>query len=321
MNGRISLPAEGPEGTNLLGFMTALGALALLELHRPDWQPELSWEEEERKGGIRPRLYLCCRAESPESAKKAVVAVLLDAIKDQRYQELFRDFEKNLKVDRELFRARLKALRDQGKWHFTDLLAGLIGEDLSGEEIVHSPLKTLNGAGHQDFLPTLWNLTDNVTADHLRRALFETWHYEDERYVFRWYPADYRPQAYRARDPASDRVHPIRTEWGANRLAFDALVFFPVLPGGQTVAFRSINESRRYEDGRQDFVMRWPLWRYPLGRKEIAGLLRLPDLWLNGNDRLQRLGVFAIVECARFMVGKGQVGFTPGNVVWTDGSA
>jgi hypothetical protein len=191
-----------------------------------------------------------------------------------------------------------------------DLVAALLAEKVGDkkEPVARSPLQALRGAGHQDFLETLRKLSASVQADHLRRALFEPWTYCDDKLTFRWDPVDYRPYALRARDPGADKIHPIRTEWGANRLAFEALIFFPQVwsRDPKTVGFIGNEE------------IRWPLWSAPASVSLVRSLLVQGDLLRRDPSRLSRLGICAVVGARRFLSGKGYVNFAPARIVWSE---
>ena len=140
-----------------------------------------------------------------------------------------------------------------------------------------SPWVLVNGSGHQDFLSSVEELMVACTPEHFRQALFGPWNPQDEKYSLRLDAVDDRRYALMDRDPTSSNNKP-RTLWGANRLAFEALRFFPAMPvrGGMGVrAWKSSNGNWQ-----ENCRVRWPLWRQPVGVASIQSLLGLRDLWL-----------------------------------------
>ena len=158
-------------------------------------------------------------------------------------------------------------------------------------------LVALDPRWHQAALSFLRSGIDHVLTgpDHLRRALFATWDYADERPSLRWDPADYRPHALRAEDPSGD---PIRTMRGANRLAVEALPLFATVPGARelfTVGFAN-------RDGSTEIT--WPIWVEALDLDTIHSMLSLTDLQKANAEVLRRRGVAQAFRATRFTDGK-----------------
>jgi hypothetical protein len=178
-----------------------------------------------------------------------------------------------------------------------------------------SPWALIKGDSRQNFLTSVEELMVQCSAKHLRHALFEPWNPQDEKYSLRLDSADDRRYALMDRNPTAKGNEP-RTLWGANRLAFEALRFFPAMPirGGMGVrAWRAING-----EWQENCRVRWPLWRQPIGAASIHSLLGLRDLWLEdpaARDRLDNLGVHAVMESRRIAVGKKH-SLTPATPVW-----
>jgi len=117
------------------------------------------------------------------------------------------------------------------------------------------------------------------------------------------------------RNPTATGNEP-RTLWGANRLAFEAVRFFPAMPirGGMGVRAWRAFHGKWHEDCR----VRWPLWRQPISAASIQSLLELRDLWLDDaatREGLNGLGPHAIMESRRIAVAKKH-SLTPATPVW-----
>ena len=123
--------------------------------------------------------------------------------------------------------------------------------------------RTVSGAGHQHFLETMRKLADESDLDSLERCLFHPWTRPDTRLSLRWDPQDDRRYAHRWRDPADRKDRPA-TEWGANRLAFEAISLFPVAPAGRwlaTTGFRGVRATDTFLT-LADLAARRPPWTW-----------------------------------------------------------
>jgi hypothetical protein len=187
------------------------------------------------------------------------------------------------------------------------------------ERMFASPWALVSGSGHQDFLSSIEELMIQCTGTHLRHALFEVWRPMDEKYSLRLDMGDDRRYALMDRDPAGGDNKPY-TLWGANRLAFEALRFFPAMPlrGGMGVrAWRAMNRNWQ-----ENCRVRWPLWRPPIGSAAIRSLLGLRDLWLDDSasrEKLTGIGVYAVMESRRIAVGNApnqKFNLTPATPMW-----
>ncbi|MEW6749733.1 MAG: hypothetical protein AB1505_01990 [Candidatus Latescibacterota bacterium] len=204
---------------------------------------------------------------------------------------------------------------------WADLAAAYGVADPAGpaERMLASPWALVSGSGHQHFLSSVQDLMVQCARGHLEQALFGPWEPQDERYSLRLDASDDRRYALMARDPTADDNKP-RTLWGANRLAFEALRFFPAMPaaGGMAVGGWRAPE-RNWEEG---CVVRWPLWRHPLSRDVVRSVLGLDDLSLSGSSAsrsLEGLGIHTVMESRRIAVGEGpnrKHNLTPPAPVW-----
>lgn len=158
-------------------------------------------------------------------------------------------------------------------------------------------------APKQQLLHMVRKGSQQLTEEHVKRALFTGWTYTDARAFYGWYPGQ---AVSHATSPVEPTLIDPMGELGAFLLAFHGLSFFPVLPargGARTTAFH------RNRDGEWRFV--WPLWEPFLGEPAVRALLLECD-WQGPEDlrqrqrELQARGVVALRE-ARLVVEK-----TPG---------
>jgi len=190
-----------------------------------------------------------------------------------------------------------------------------------GDRMLASPWALVNGSGHQDFLGTVEELMVHCTTEHLSQALFGPWEPQDEKYSLRLDPSDDRRYSLMDRDPTASGNKTL-TVWGANRLAFEALRFFPAMPvrGGMGICAWRKTEGKWQEH----CAVRWPLWSRPVTAQVIHSLLGLRDIWSEEPDarpRLRGLGVHAVMESRRIAVGEGanrKFNLTPATPVWAD---
>lgn len=159
-----------------------------------------------------------------------------------------------------------------------------------------TPLSFLNGAGGKCLLKTCRELAASTTAMHITRSLFETWTYQDERLALRWDPADDRRYALRWGDPSADA----RTEWGAGRVAVEALPLFPCAPT------RAGLVATGWRPGRQGLEFTWPIWQPCLSISVVQSLLGLEELSRPHPNRaeLEAMGVREVFRASRAVVGK-----------------
>lgn len=205
------------------------------------------------------------------------------------------------------------------RWADIAAAYGIADPSRPDERMMASPWALVSGSGHQDFLSSIEALMIRCTVNQLRQSLFGPWNPKDDKYSLRLDPADDRRHALMDQDPAAHGNKP-RTLWGANRLAFEALRFFPAMPlaGGMGV------RGWRAKDGdwQHGCPVRWPLWSQPISAAAIQSLLGLRDLWLEepaARHRLCGLGVHAVMESRRIAVGQGanrKYNLTPATPVW-----
>ncbi|HTW63226.1 MAG TPA: hypothetical protein VME17_01365 [Bryobacteraceae bacterium] len=185
------------------------------------------------------------------------------------------------------------------------------------DRILTSPWALISGSGHQDFLSSIESLMLECGAEHLRQALFGPWSPRDEKYSLRLDSADDRRYALMDRDPTDGDNKP-RTLWGANRLAFEALRFFPSVPIRRGMGVRAWRAGNG--NWLENCEVRWPLWEPPSQASSVHSVLGLRELWLDdltARQRLKYLGVHTIMESRRIAAVKGKYyNLTPAAPVW-----
>ena len=298
---------EALEASNPLAFLTALGAFRLSASVWPG--ARLHWT---RENGWRPQISGILVTD-----KKEFCAELMERghwIDLERFAGL----GNNLTVSREIFAGVARAIAvdvDPERRESADFLAAFgseVHEERDKNRIEYTDLCFITGSGHQHFLGTARTLASNVTSEHLGEALFGPWKYVDKGLSFRWDPDDAKEYALRWRDPSVGGVSSI---WGANRLAFEALPFYPVMPTGKklrTTAFRSRKRSHEFT---------WPVWSQPASMDTVRSLVNLVEIQqeeLESRAALRAMGVDEIFRVQRVRIGQGanfKVSFRPARAV------
>jgi hypothetical protein len=168
-------------------------------------------------------------------------------------------------------------------------------------------------AGQQRFLAMVRQLVEETNRDDLRRSLFEPWRYEDSGPSLRWDPLDEsRQYALQWYDPTNSSRNPLMAMRGANRLAVEALPFFPSvpLPGVWGEARLRTKGFSRFE--RREYFT-WPIWSGWLTADVVASLLSHPELSKREPDRkqLSPMGVEEVFRSAVVMPSGRYRSFAP----------
>jgi len=302
----------GPDGGNPLGFLVTLGILRTLADAWPDRQVRMSWK---LAGAWRPVLHLNGDADPAE-----IVRALDGHLKRMRGDELWR-IGPDLTLTPEVFRRATRAARAQvrqtGDRTRADFLAAFGCESTTldrpnGPPIIQdTALRTMSGAGHQHFILSMSLIVDRTGPEHLDKALFHPWRYDDavEKQTLRWDPADDVRRALRWRDPSGDPGRKRRGGMlGANRLAIEGLPLLPTIPVG-----RSLRTTGFSGKGAGTTSWTWPIWSEPLGPDVVRSLMAHPAL--SGPrgpdvDHLAAIGVAEIYRSRRLTVDKFR-SFTP----------
>lgn len=296
----------GLEGSNPLGFLAALGTLRLCALMWRDRTVRLRWI---RDGDWRPEL-----SGAPVEAEDDLCRIL-EQHAPWAPLDAFEELGKNLTVGRALFEAvaRKAAAAATGCDRRAADFAASFGSDIFEERdrIQYTDLCFITGSGHQDFLGTARDLAERSKARHLREALFGPWRYGDKGLSLRWDPGDAREYALRWSNPGPEGVLSV---WGVNRLAFEALPFFPAVPAGsrlRTTGFESRGRAHEFT---------WPIWGQPASVEAVRSVIGLRELQQEVPDRvhLRAMGVEEVFRVQRVRIGQGanfKVSFRPAKAV------
>lgn len=301
---QVDLP--GIDGQHLLGFLTAIGSLSLLDNYSRENNlelPRLAFNED----GI-------AVLKIPISGDQ-LAAVLLTKLKEQQ-QYLDKNLA-NVNKPSDFTRSSYETIAQSNVVLTTlDLLAGLAC--VVGEETFESTLCAANGASHQNLVQSMRDVLKLIEEEHVRGALFEQWKMsyrvpDDKRKelglgtrkpTLRLDPSDERLYALRLSNPTT--TDDFSTELGAQALAIPAFGLLPVVPGKQPVTVSS-------ERSRQRVTFSWMLWGIPATLRTVRSLI-----W-NGVEHpmeQRERGVFAAFSADRVSGAKGKLSFAPSQGVW-----
>jgi hypothetical protein len=282
----------GPDGSNPLGFLCALGAFLVLSEAFPAADVRLSWRW---SGGWRPVWKLDITDSQPE-----ICDTIFKALTDGDEYMLGGKADLNLLPNEFrllLLEAAASATMTERKR--ADILAAYGCEatlDRKGN-IRRTALCLINGQGHQHLLTAITALAKEMTRNHVVQALFNPWLYQDtgRGRSFRWDPVENRQYALRADNPSGV---PIRIVHGANRLAVEALRLFPTVPAQRSLETTGFTRS---SDGA---FFTWPIWQPAVSLATVRSLLTIGEL-RNETDLREKLsarGVNVLYRCRRFNI-------------------
>jgi hypothetical protein len=301
----------GLDGGNLLAFLAALGTLRILSHVLTDRNIRLRWRQ---LAAWTPSL--SCDAKLSEDELVSILHKgLMGAAKSPQLSRLGDD----LSVPPPEFRkfacdAAAAARPHERAW--ADFAAAF-GCDVSfgdGETIQDTAFRTMSGAGWQFFLKFMRNIAEATTPEHLRKALFEPWNYDDpvENLTLRWDPIDDVRYALRWRNPSGDPGRKKQGSMlGANRLAIEGLPLFPTSPQPRYLATTGFKGSRS-----TNTYFTWPIWTDAIPLDVIRSVLSLRELQQDSADRtrLSETGIPEIYRSQRITIGKVR-NFTPSESV------
>ena len=296
----------GPDGSNPLGFLCAVGAFVTLDNALPESKVRMSWRW---RGGWRPVWKLESAATDEELAATLHAAVAGRSTAP----EFTLGGNENLKFTADEFRrfaieAAASATTMNRRW--ADFMAAY-GSELATKRIRDEVSVTAFRftSGQQGFLGFARRLSCLITVRDIHAALFLPWRYSDPGPSMRWDPSmDDRRYALRADDPKRSKLFPIRTVRGANCLAIEALRCFPAVP-----------VERRLETtcftGRvtRGLYFSWPIWEPPISISTARSLLNMAELIAEQPDHqlLAAKGIAEVFRCRVAATGKGYRNFSP----------
>lgn len=286
---------SGLDGSNPLGFLAAVGTLRTVGLAEPNADWRMKWL-------VHNGVWAPAMLTDQTASVDALVDLLYGRLRRKSTPEF--DFSRNLNVTPQTFRDEAVAAQSQARQHDrcrADFIAAFgceLCKTRDGRSIQNTALRTLSGAGHQDFLGTMKQLTRETEKHHLHSSLFERWSYSDDKLGMRWDPEEDRRYALRWDNPTSGGG--VKTVRGANRLAVEALPMLPTALGEhelQTTGF-SVRERA--------MSFTWPIWQAAVSVDVARSLLALTELQRPEPNRvhLKARGIVEVYRNQRITVGK-----------------
>jgi len=310
MHSEDGLILMGLEGGNPLAFLAAMGTLRSLTQRWPDRRVRMSWL---RLGSWRPVVHV-----EPATVQAEVVLALDEYLKRMRDHHAW-SIGKDLSVRPQVFQKyaanAARQARGSGDRTWADFAAAFGCEATVTENglIQDTALRTMSGAGHQHFVEFMQIIVERTGPQHLEKALFHTWRYDDplEKQTLRWDPIDDVRRALRWRDPSGDPERRKRGGMlGANRLAIEGLPLFPTVP--QQNVLRTTGFTGR---GNSQNLWTWPIWSCPLTLDVVRSVLALSKLGNPGESPgLESIGIVEILCSHRLTIDKFR-SFSPGQPV------
>lgn len=257
---------NGLDGSNPLGFLAAIGAAVVLKD-----VPEvcLGWKQVE--GSWKPSLGGCDDDEQGFSQE------LLEMLQNASMAAF--DINNRMPFDAELFSQKLRDVQSFSSIadrRDADFLSGfgteMYPDEKSGQFQDSSFRMVRSGDSAGQGLPFYAKeIQKTVCIDHIQRALFQTWDYQDKGYSMRWDPIEDQRYALRWRDPSKLRQG---TMLAANCLAVQALQWFPTLLIGNRARTTGFHRF-----GGRDTYFVWPIWTPHVGLETVRSLLALNDIY------------------------------------------
>lgn len=298
---------DGIEGSHLLGFMTALGVLRLLD------------EDAMQCGARRPTLAFderyCADLGSVGDDRSAVVGVVARglAVRARFYDGDLSAVNKPADFTPDSFE---RCARAATGWKL-DALSGLACG--TGDGVAESTLCAANGAGHQELIRSIRDVLALVEPEHMDAAMFRPWTKSysvpaekrktlglgTRKPTLRLDPADERLYALRATNPTLPSSE-YKTELGAQALAIPAFEVLTVCPSRRPMCIA----SRR---GPSRVVFEWTLWTPPATLATVRSLLALGP---RDVEAVRARGAFAAFGVARLTGEKGKLSMTPSYGIW-----
>lgn len=257
---------RGLDGSNPLAFLAALGTFRTLSLALPDESVKMGWEQAD--GAWRPRL--SCSIDTDGDALVAKVKAFLTSDR-KAHATRFIDYKSSNKEATEFYRSVREGT--------VQIAASLDGWIASLTNDIHpdatSPLQLTRS---DYFVGNLDQVMANTTSEHIRKALFLPWRYDDalSGQSLHLEPTEDRRHAYQWNQPSGD---PNRNKagnmLGANRLAVEALPLFLGLPSSNPARLLMTGWTGVRSD---DATWTWPIWSRAIDLAVVKSLLCLAEL-------------------------------------------
>lgn len=288
---------DGIDGANPLGFLAAIGTVVTSTRAFGQGSSRLTWGA--RNGAWRPTLALNRDYDRPS------LVDAFDAALRQSTEQPALNISDDLNIPVDTFREaaiHAQSVSSASERQFADLITAFGCECVQSREngrpsgkIADTAFRTMSGSGHQHFLGAMRTFVADTTAQHLEKALFESWRYDDavEKHTMRWDPGDDIRYALRWRNPSGDSDRKRGgSVWGANRLAIEALTLMPTMPRSDSLS------TTGFIEGRRGTFWTWPIWNGQICVDTIRSLLALSELRSQRPNR-NALGARGVVEIYR----------------------
>jgi CRISPR-associated endonuclease/helicase Cas3 len=301
----------GLDGANPLGFLAALGLFRILNDPGAPGALRMAWMP---SGGTWvPVLHASAGFTlEQDEVLDTLTARLADTIEHHPASLLSRLDSASENEDRR--RVILQEIADGTDRLWMDWASALASDFASPESI-----NQLQTTRRDYFFGNLKSVISRTTRDHLHRAIFRPWDYADalDNQSLHWDPSEDRRHAHQWNKPAGD---PDRKSHGgmlgANRLALEAIAFFPSFPEGNSLHTVGFTGNRS-----TNTRWTWPIWRARLSMPIMGSLLGLAilqnqkeSLDLPDVAALKAQGIAAVFRTRRILVGKTP-NFTPAQCI------
>lgn len=291
----------GIDGSNPLGFMTALGAFRTLVGVPENTRARMYWSY---RGAVWQPVLQHLGVD-----REKLTANLLEGLREVSTDPF--EIDKKLPFSAEKFSKAIgEALSKKASEavRLLSLFAAFGSEAITDNEgaFLDTDFRMVRSGDNngQGMLHYALQIRDATTKDSIDRALFDIWDYRDMGSSFRWDPLEDQRYALRADNPNSERASRVgirlkgqpKMVLGANSLALEALAFFPTVPMGAKVLTTGFHVS-----GKKKFFT-WPIWDTPIGVDAIQSTLQMRDLHGTNpsHDNLLQRGICEIYRCHRF---------------------
>lgn len=288
------LHLNGLDGANPLGFLAALGTLALCD--RLGLHPRMGWKL--YANSYRPQLYVDDASDLAEQMTDVLKADLAngppawcEGTVIKRPASQYRDFTS--------VAASQASLSNRHAAQFAAAYASEVAteDDKPDAAVMPTRYSFSNGQSGKILLRDYRDLVTSLTPRHIEESLYHPWQNTDACKTFRWEPRDLRLYALRAENPGASTVY---STLGANVLAFWALTLLPSFPTAQGELINTGFARLTYSSQTGDYFS-WPIWSSPLPRDVIATVCARTQ-W--HQDRIEptacsQLGVLAVFRSQR----------------------
>lgn len=258
------LSLNGLDGANPLGFLAALGTLAICD--RLGLHPSMGWRP--YANSYRPQLWV-------DDATDLAVRIT-DLLKHDLEAEppawcAGTVIKRPANKYRQSAVAAARGASKSGR-HEADFFAAYASdgatEDKTGD-VTPTRYSFANGQSGKLLLRDYRDLAQSLEPCHVAEALHRAWKNGDPCKTFRWEPRDLRLYALRADDPGASTVY---STHGANVIAFWGLSLLPSFPSAAgdlaSTGFARLPVGQRTAD-----YFSWPIWDRPIGRDTAVALL------------------------------------------------